>query len=82
MNHIKSLSFVEDVIPSYQAAVTFVSNNNSKPAGVLSIDPQKLLLIAPALELTQGSAMHEGPPTHWGPEGPTMIALQCFWEMT
>jgi putative ABC transport system permease protein len=36
VNHIKSLSFVEDVIPSYQAAVTVVSNNNSKPAGVLS----------------------------------------------
>jgi putative ABC transport system permease protein len=57
VNHIKSLSFVEDVIPSYQAAVTVVSNNNSKPAGVLSIDPQKLHLIAPALELTQGSAI-------------------------
>jgi putative ABC transport system permease protein len=57
VNHIKSLSFVEDVIPSYQAAVTVISNNNSKPAGVLSIDPQKLHLIAPALELTQGSAI-------------------------
>ena len=37
--------------------MTVVSNNNSKPAGVLSIDPQKLHLIAPALELTQGSAI-------------------------
>ena len=57
VNHIKSLSFVEDVIPSYQAAVIVVSNNNSKLAGVLSIDPEKLHFIAPALELTQGSAI-------------------------
>ena len=57
MNHIKSLPYVEDVIPAYQVAVIVISNNNSKPAGVLSIDPQKLHLIAPALELTQGSAM-------------------------
>jgi len=55
VNHIKSLPFVIDVIPSYQAHC--VSNNNSNLAGVLSIDPQKLHFIAPALDLTEGSVM-------------------------
>ena len=49
VNHIKSLSFVEDVIPSYQGPVTVVSNNNSKLPGVFSIDPEKLHFLAPAL---------------------------------
>src|SRR5215469_769088 len=57
VNHIKSLPFVIDVIPSYQAAVTVVSNNNSNLAGVLSIVPQKLHFIAPALDLTEGSVI-------------------------
>ena len=41
-NRLKSLPFVDDVIPSYQAQVILESQGDSKEYQVFSMDPQKL----------------------------------------
>ena len=63
MNRIKSLPFVEDVIPSYRSSVTLQSQSETKTDAVLSIDPAKLLVIAPTLEFTEGSAIRQNDPS-------------------
>ena len=62
IDKIKSLPFVSDVIPTYQALVTVESKNESKYSSVLSIEPQKLKIIAPALEFVKGSAVKPDDP--------------------
>lgn len=57
VNKIKSLPFVSDVIPTYQTGVIVGSKNDSKYSSVLSIDPQKLKIIAPAIEFIEGSTV-------------------------
>lgn len=52
---IRSLPYVEQVVPSYQSEVTIQSGSESKPFSLLSMDPSKLLLVAPSLDLTEGS---------------------------
>lgn len=63
VNRIKSLPFVEDVIPSYRSSVTLQSQSETKTDAVLSIDPAKLLVIAPTLEFTEGSAIRQNDPS-------------------
>ncbi|MBA3750069.1 MAG: ABC transporter permease, partial [Nitrosopumilus sp.] len=63
VNRIKSLPFVEEVIPSYQSQVTIESQGKSKSNSVLSIDPTKLLVIAPTLEFAEGSAIRQNDPS-------------------
>jgi len=55
------------VIPTYQAPVIVESKNESKYSSVLSIEPQKLKIIAPALEFVEGSAVK--------PDDPNVIIL-------
>lgn len=52
---IRSLPFVDQVVPSYQSDITVQSGSESKSFSLLSIDPTKLLLVAPTLTLTEGS---------------------------
>ena len=52
---IRSLPFVDQVVPSYQSDITVESGSESKSFSLLSIDPTKLLLVAPTLSLTEGS---------------------------
>jgi putative ABC transport system permease protein len=52
---IRSLPFVDQVVPSYQSDITVQSGSESKSFSLLSIDPTKLLLVAPTLSLTEGS---------------------------
>jgi putative ABC transport system permease protein len=52
---IRSLPFVDQVVPSYQGDITIQSGSESKSFSLLSIDPTKLLLVAPTLTLTEGS---------------------------
>jgi len=52
---IRSLPYVDQVVPSYQSDITIQSGSESKPFSLLSMDPSKLLLVAPSLELTEGS---------------------------
>jgi putative ABC transport system permease protein len=63
INRINSLPFVNDIIPSYQTQITLQSQGNSKSNAVLSIDPQKLLIIAPTLEFTGGSTIRPNDPS-------------------
>jgi putative ABC transport system permease protein len=52
---IRSLQFVDQVVPSYQSDITVQSGSESKSFSLLSVDPTKLLLVAPTLTLTEGS---------------------------
>jgi putative ABC transport system permease protein len=52
---IRSLAFVDQVVPSYQSDITVQSGSESKSFSLLSVDPTKLLLVAPTLTLTEGS---------------------------
>jgi putative ABC transport system permease protein len=52
---IRSLPFVDQVVPSYQSDIAVQSGSESKSFSMLSIDPTKLLLVAPTLSLTEGS---------------------------
>lgn len=63
LSRIKSLPFVTEVIPSYQGDVTIESQGESENTAVLSIDPQKLLVISPTLELIEGSAVRPNSPS-------------------
>lgn len=63
LSRIKSLPFVTEVIPSYQGDITIESQGESESTAVLSIDPQKLFIISPTLELTEGSAIRPNNPS-------------------
>ena len=52
---IRSLAFVDQVVPSYQSDIPVQSGSESKSFSLLSVDPSKLLLVAPTLTLTEGS---------------------------
>jgi putative ABC transport system permease protein len=52
---IRSLPFVDQVVPSYQSDINVQSGSESKSFSLLSVDPTKLLLVAPTLSLTEGS---------------------------
>lgn len=57
VSRVNSLPFVNDVVPVYQGEVTLDSGGKSKSVSVYSIDPEKLLVIAPNAKLVEGSAL-------------------------
>jgi putative ABC transport system permease protein len=63
VSRIRSLPFVDDVVPSYQAQVTLESRGRSLDTTVFSIDPQKLYLIAPTIEFVEGSSIRQNDPS-------------------
>jgi putative ABC transport system permease protein len=63
VSRIRSLPFVDEVIPSYQAQVTLESRGKSVDTTVFSIDPQKLYVIAPTIEFVEGSAIRQNDPS-------------------
>ena len=63
INRLNSLPFIDEVIPSYQADITLESQGESKNNAVLSMDPQKLFVIAPTLELVEGSTLRQNDPS-------------------
>jgi putative ABC transport system permease protein len=62
VNRIHSLPFVTDVISAYRGSVTLESQSESKTGSILSMDPQKLTLIAPTLEFESGSTVQPNNP--------------------
>lgn len=56
-SRLRSLPYVEQVIPSYQSDISVESGAESKSFSLLSMDPTKLLVIAPSLDLTEGSTL-------------------------
>jgi putative ABC transport system permease protein len=69
VNRIHSLPFVSDVIPNFRASVTVQSQSESKTDAILSMDPEKLQVIAPTLEYIDGSTIQSNNPS-------TMIVAQ------
>jgi putative ABC transport system permease protein len=62
MNRINSLPSVNEVIPSFQAEITLISQGESRTTTAFSIDPTKLLLITPTLEFEEGSSIRPSDP--------------------
>jgi putative ABC transport system permease protein len=56
-SRLRSIPYVEQVIPSYQSDISVESGAESKSFSLLSMDPTKLLVIAPSLDLTEGSTL-------------------------
>jgi putative ABC transport system permease protein len=56
-SRLESLPHVGTVIPSYQGRITIALDNRSQSASVLSVQPENLKIIAPALEFTEGSTI-------------------------
>jgi putative ABC transport system permease protein len=56
-SRIRSLPFVDQVIPSYQGDISIQSGSQSKAFAVLSMDPSQLFIISPTLELLEGSTL-------------------------
>ena len=63
INRIDSLPFIEEVIPSYQSQVLVKSRGEEKTNAALSIDPNKLFVIAPTLDLQEGSQIKQNDPS-------------------
>ncbi|HZC21311.1 MAG TPA: FtsX-like permease family protein [Nitrososphaeraceae archaeon] len=62
VNRIHSLPLVTDVISTYRGSVTLQSQSESKTDAILSMDPQKLTMVAPTLEFTDGSTVQPNNP--------------------
>jgi putative ABC transport system permease protein len=58
VGRLESLAGVTAVIPSYQARITIALENRSQGASVLSLQPENLKIIAPALEFMEGSTVN------------------------
>lgn len=54
---IKSLPFVEDVVPEYTGSVTLNTQGSILRASVLAMDPQKLTTIVPNVQYVDGSSV-------------------------
>jgi putative ABC transport system permease protein len=63
ISRLNSLPFIDGVIPSYQAEIMLESQGDSKRNTLLSIDPQKIFVIAPTLELLEGSTLRPNDPS-------------------
>jgi putative ABC transport system permease protein len=63
VSRLKSLPFIDDVVPSYQGQITLESRGKSRDTTVFSIDPQKLFVVAPTLEFVEGSAIRQNDPS-------------------
>ena len=57
INRIKSLPFVDDVIPTYQSEIDLHSRGDTRTTPVFSVDPDKLKVISPTLEYEDGSTI-------------------------
>jgi len=62
MSRIHSLPFVNEVIPSFQAEITLISQGESRTTNSFAIDPSKLLVVSPTLEFEEGSSIRPSDP--------------------
>jgi len=63
VSKLKSLPYVTDVVPNYQAQITLTSGGKSLNKGVFSIDPSKLYVVAPTLQYESGSNIRPNDPS-------------------
>lgn len=62
MSRINSLPFINEVIPSFQAEITLISQSESITTNSFAIDPSKLLVVSPTLEFEEGSLIRPSDP--------------------
>jgi putative ABC transport system permease protein len=63
VKRIKSLPFVQDVVPAYQGQLQLDARGNILNSQVVSTDPTKIYLIAPSMQLVPGSSIQANNPT-------------------
>ncbi len=63
VNRIKSLPYVQQVIPQYQGQLQLNAMGNVENAQVMGMDPTKLVVIAPSLQLVPGSSIQANNPS-------------------
>jgi putative ABC transport system permease protein len=63
VNRIKSLPFVQDVVPAYQGQLQLDAQGSIINSQVLATDPTKIYLIAPSMQLVPGSSIQANNPT-------------------
>ncbi|AIC16978.1 ABC transporter permease [Nitrososphaera viennensis] len=60
---VKTLPLVNDVIPTYTGRVTLESQGRERSVSVFSIDPDKLVTIAPTIQYKEGAKLEQNDPT-------------------
>ena len=55
VSRINSLPLVQKVVPAYQGQASLESQGNFVNSQIMAMDPQKIYLINPNLQLTEGS---------------------------
>ncbi|MGB6671214.1 MAG: ABC transporter permease, partial [Candidatus Nitrosopolaris sp.] len=63
VNRIKSLPYVQQVIPVYSGSLQLNALGNIENAQVMGMDPTKLSLISPSMQLVPGSSIQANNPT-------------------
>jgi putative ABC transport system permease protein len=64
VNRIKSLPFVNDVVPAYQGSATLETAGNTITSSVVGTDPQKFIyMVNPSVELVPGSSIQTNNPS-------------------
>jgi putative ABC transport system permease protein len=63
VNRIKSLPFVQEIVPEYRGTIQLNAQGNIQSASVTAMDPSKLYMIDPNLQLVPGSIIKSSDPT-------------------
>jgi putative ABC transport system permease protein len=63
VTRINSLPFVQEVVPAYQGQASLESGGNFVNSPIMAMDPQKIYLINPNLQLTDGSRIKANDPS-------------------
>jgi putative ABC transport system permease protein len=62
-NRIKSLPFVQEIVPAYRGQLALNAQGNTQNVPVVAMDPSKISLILPNLQLVPGSDIKPTDPT-------------------
>jgi putative ABC transport system permease protein len=63
VNRLKTIPFVDEVIPAYQGQIDVESAGKTKLFSVLAMDPARLTVIAPTLGFMEGSSIRQNDPS-------------------
>lgn len=63
VNRIRSLPYVDEVIPQYRSSIQLNSQGNIVSANVLSMNPEKIYVIFPKVEFEEGSLIKPNDPS-------------------
>ncbi len=63
VNRLKSLPFVQEAVPAYHGSLKLNAQGNIANSQIIAMDPQKVKLINPSLQLVEGSAIQPNNPS-------------------